>query len=185
MSLYRPLVLYWCQRKGLQAADAEDVAQEVFGAVAKAIDQFHRNQARDSLRGWLRTITNNAIVDHIRRASRQAAGVGGSDAHRGMEDIPSPSPDSDAVVGRDENMILIRQAFELVLGGYKDHTREAFWRVVVEKQKPENVAQALGVGVHVVYLAKSRVLNRLQEEFDGLVDLERDLDSSQTPARTS
>ena len=54
-------------------------------------------------------------------------------------------------------------------------TREAFWRVVVDRQKANDVAQDLGVPVHVVYLAKSRILKKLHEEFDGLIDLDRDL----------
>ena len=34
VSLYAPLVLYWCRRLGLQETDAADVFQEVFLAVA-------------------------------------------------------------------------------------------------------------------------------------------------------
>src|SRR5438034_10006419 len=52
--LYRPLVLRWCRvRFGLQDADAEDVAQEVFGAVSGAIEEFRHDRPSDSLRGWL------------------------------------------------------------------------------------------------------------------------------------
>lgn len=181
VSLYRPLVRYWCQQAGLQTADSEDVAQEVFSAVAGAVDRFQHGQAGNTFRGWLRTITRNAIVNYVRRTRREASGVGGSSALRMIQDIPATPPDSNAGADREETRVLIRQAFELVLAKYKDHTREAFWRVVVEKQKPEDVAQDLGVAVHVVYLAKSRVLRRLQEEFDGLVDLESELEGHPNP----
>ena len=34
VKLYGPLVYRWCREAGLQASDATDVGQEVFGAVA-------------------------------------------------------------------------------------------------------------------------------------------------------
>src|SRR5437016_62499 len=55
--LYQPLVLSWCLHSGVNATDAEDVAQEVFAAAAAALDRFHRDQPGDTFRGWLRAIT--------------------------------------------------------------------------------------------------------------------------------
>jgi RNA polymerase sigma-70 factor (ECF subfamily) len=59
VALYRPLVLSWCTRAGVHAADAEDVAQEVFLAAAHALDHFRRDRPGDTFRGWLRVITRN------------------------------------------------------------------------------------------------------------------------------
>ena len=39
VEIYRPVILRLARQKGMQAADAEDVAQEVLAAVAKAIEQ--------------------------------------------------------------------------------------------------------------------------------------------------
>src|SRR5205809_698068 len=38
--LYAPLVYYWCRQAGLQAADAADLGQEVFVAVARRIAEY-------------------------------------------------------------------------------------------------------------------------------------------------
>src|SRR5581483_11963710 len=41
--LYSPLVYRWCRQAGLQQADAADVGQEVFRAVAQRIGEFRRD----------------------------------------------------------------------------------------------------------------------------------------------
>ena len=71
VSLYGPLVYRWCRCAGLQPADAADLGQEVFCAVARNISNFRRDRPGDSFRAWLHTITLNKIRDHT--ASKQAA----------------------------------------------------------------------------------------------------------------
>ena len=46
----------------------------------------------------------------------------------------------------------------------------AFWRVFVAGEAPSAVAADLRVGLGAIYLAKARILRRLREEFDALVD---------------
>src|SRR4051812_15465112 len=40
VALYRPLILYWCRRRGVSGDDVEDVAQEVLAAVSRGLDGF-------------------------------------------------------------------------------------------------------------------------------------------------
>ncbi len=176
VALYKPLILHWCRLQSIQLADAEDVAQEVFQSVSGAVDRFQR-QSVGSLRSWLKTITRNSIASHFRRGERAATGAGGTSALEAIHAVPSPAAGEEPPADAEDERIVIRQAFEMVLSGFKDHTREAFWRVVVDKQSPEHVAQDLGIGVHLVYIAKSRVLKRLREEFAGVVDLDSVLGS--------
>ena len=176
VALYRPLVLYWCQQDGLQPHDAQDVSQDVFLAAAGAMDRFRHDQPGDTLRGWLRMITRNKAHDHRRRTARQIPAAGGSEAQRKLLSIPERSAErgGDADADAVEERIVLRQAVELILAGFKDRTRQAFWRFVIDRQRAEDVAQELGIQVHSVYLAKSRVLRRLREEFGELVDLPED-----------
>lgn len=175
-ALYTPLVRRWCVRAGLQDADAQDLTQEVFASVAGGVASFRHDRDGDTLRGWLRTITWNKIRDRARREAREPRGQGGSDAHGRLLALPDSPPDSGEDEEAEDRRALVRRAFELVLAGFKEHTRRAFWQVVVDGRSPEDVARELGVQVHVVYLAKSRVLARFRAEFEGLVDLERYLE---------
>src|SRR5271166_3314585 len=67
LSLYRPLVIFWCGRGGLHGPDAEDLAQEVFAAAAAGLPDFRHDRPGDTFRGWLRSIARNHIALHIRR----------------------------------------------------------------------------------------------------------------------
>src|SRR5437764_1344254 len=77
VKLYTPLVYRWCRQHGVQAADAADVGQEVFQAVARRIHDFRRERPGDSFRGWLRTITRNKVRDYYRSHPSELAAVGG------------------------------------------------------------------------------------------------------------
>src|SRR5262245_41329475 len=90
VDLYAPLVYHWCRRAGLAPPDADDVFQEVFRAVARALAEFRRDRAGDSFRGWLRTITSNKIRDHFRQVQGEARGAGGTDAQMHLLALPDP-----------------------------------------------------------------------------------------------
>jgi RNA polymerase sigma-70 factor, ECF subfamily len=167
--LYGPLVYRWCQRFGLQDADAADVGQDVFRTVAESIDGFHHDQKGDSLRGWLWTITHTRILDLMRRKDRAAKPVGGSEAQARLLEVPDYHADSGAT--EEDEHILVRRAVDMVLDDCKEETRQAFLRVVIAGQRPADVARDLGMTANAVYLAKSHILRRIREEFAQLVDI--------------
>lgn len=170
--LYGCLVYRWCRQAGLQEADASDVGQEVFKAVLGAIGTYHHDRNGDTLRGWLRTITHNKVVDFQRRQPTGGKGVGGSEAQARLQEIKEPdAKESDAALEEDERLLLHRRAVEMILADCKPETSEAFLRVVVQGQKPADVAEDLGISVNAVYMAKSRILRRIREEFAELVGM--------------
>jgi RNA polymerase sigma-70 factor (ECF subfamily) len=170
VSLYSPLVYRWCRQRGLQAADAADVGQEVFRAVARKIADFRRERPGDTFRGWLRIITRNKIRDHLRRQQRGATGVGGTEAQRQLLQLPSEDADADDPASEaSEATFVYHRALELLRQEFEERTWQAFWRVAVGDQVPAEVAAELGITVNAVYVAKSRILRRLREEFADLL----------------
>ena len=170
VDLYGPLVYRWCIRARLQPADAADVGQEVFGAVAQAITRFRHDRQGDSFRGWLYTITRNKIRD-LANARRHVVAIGGYDALRGLEGIPAPSDALNDAPGCNDREELVRRAVEMVRGDFEPGTWAAFWRSVVDGLSADDVAVELGMTRNAVYLAKARVRRRLADEFAGLIDL--------------
>jgi RNA polymerase sigma-70 factor (ECF subfamily) len=173
VSLYSPLVYRWCRQRGLQSADAADIGQEVFRAVARKIADFRRERPGDTFRGWLRTITRNKIRDHLRRQQPGATGVGGSEAQRQLLQLPSEDGEADDPAAEaSEAALVYRRALKLLRQEFEERTWQAFWRVAVGDLAPAEVAAELGMTVNAVYLAKSRILRRLREEFADLLEEE-------------
>ncbi|MCE9529786.1 MAG: sigma-70 family RNA polymerase sigma factor [Planctomycetes bacterium] len=170
MRLYSPLIYYWCRKCGLSETDAADIGQEVFSSVARGIGKYRHDQVGASFRGWLRTITVNKVRDWCRRRP-PGIDAGGADL---LAQLPSivDGEQKDSGDGKvvDDELILLRQAVEMVLSEFHEETRKAFLRVVVDQMSPAEVAEELGISVNSVYLAKSRVRRRLKEEFSGLIE---------------
>jgi RNA polymerase sigma-70 factor, ECF subfamily len=165
--LYSPLVYRWCRRAGLQEADAADVGQQVFVSVARGIAALHHDQAGDTFRGWLRTITKNKLCDHAKMG--QAIGTGGGKLSDILDNLPALAS-APAEETAEETSLLYQRAVELIGTEFEERSRQAFWRVAVDGQHPQDVARELDMSLNAVYLAKSHILRRLREEFAGLID---------------
>jgi RNA polymerase sigma-70 factor (ECF subfamily) len=159
----------WCARAGVNATDAEDVAQEVFTAAAGALDHFRRDRPGDTFRGWLRAITRTQILLLFRRTQGRPQSQGGSDALHNLQELVDPLPGP----GEDESVELgqlYQRATGLVRDEFEERTWRAFELTAIEDRPTADVAQELDMTVNNVRQAKSRVLRRLRAEVGDLLD---------------
>ena len=170
VDLYAPLVRYWGRRSQLSDEDMAEVFQETFRAVATHIQSFRRDRKDDSFRGWLRTITTNKIRDHFRRIDGQAMAEGGSVAQMKIAAISDPLTDEEDNSEQDIMRASVHRMLEMVRGDFEPRTWEAFWKCQVEGRETDDIGAELGMTPAAVRKAKYRVLRRLREELDGLID---------------
>ena len=166
--LYAPLVRFWCGRAGAGAADADDLAQEVFQAAFTGLGGFRRDRPGDSFRGWLRGITRNQVLLYFRRNQGRPQPVGGSAALGQIQNLPdllAAPADEDTEVG-----LVYRRAVEQVRGEFEQRTWDIFWRTVVEGISPAAVAGEMHITPAAVRQAKSRVLRRLKQEMGEVLE---------------
>src|SRR5260370_27174970 len=90
LDIYTPLIYQLARRKGLQDADAADLTQDVFRAVAGAIDRWEPDPARGSFRGWLFRIARNLMLNFLAAKRRHLKVTGDSDTRRLLEEEPAP-----------------------------------------------------------------------------------------------
>ena len=90
VEIYRPVILRLAQQKGMQAADAEDMAQEVLAAVAKAVERREHDPQRAKFRTWLHRVANNAILNALTR-EKPDRGSGDSALQAVLDQKESPS----------------------------------------------------------------------------------------------
>ena len=76
VDIYNPLVYRLARRRGLQHADVINLAQEVYRAVASAIDRFDTDPARGAFRSWLSRIARNLTINALAARDRQVRGTG-------------------------------------------------------------------------------------------------------------
>jgi RNA polymerase sigma-70 factor (ECF subfamily) len=163
--LFGPLVLQWLRQAGVAEADAVDLRQEVLQAVWKSVGRFERERAGSTFRGWLRTITQNKLRDHLRARRHDTKAEGGTEALWRIGNLPEDLDELSSQSGNSNEELqgLVRRAIDLVKDEVQPHTWQAFWLVVVEGRTAAEAARQLGIKPGSVYTARSRVLNRLRE----------------------
>jgi RNA polymerase sigma factor (sigma-70 family) len=168
--IYGPLLNQLARRKGLQDADAQDLVQDVFRAVARAIERYNPDPARGSFRGWLSRIAGNLIINLLAAQRRHPRGTGDTDMQRLLEEQPDLLSEESALFESEYRKRLLSWAAERVRGSFSEAMWQAFWRTAVEGQPVKEVAKSLGMSIGTVYQYKSRVVARIRreiEQFDG------------------
>lgn len=159
VDLYTPLLYYWARRVGLRAPEAGDLVQDVFVVLLQKLPEFTYDP-RKQFRSWLRTVTLNKWRESQRRRQPHAAP---------LSELAAP-PDMDGFEETEYRHRLVGRALELMQEDFQPATWKACWDYVVVGRPVGEVARALGLTVNAVYLAKSRVLRRLRQELDGMLD---------------
>jgi RNA polymerase sigma-70 factor (ECF subfamily) len=162
--IYGPLVHRLARRRGLRVADAEDLVQEVFRAVARAIERYDPDPNRGSFRGWLSRIARNLIVNLLAAQRRHPHGTGDTDVQRLLEQCPDPGGEDSALFEAEYRSCSIAWAAERVRGAFSEAAWQAFWQTGVEGRPAKEVAEALGMTLGTVYQYKSRVAVRIRRE---------------------
>lgn len=168
MSIYEPLIYRLARHKGLQDADARDLCQEVFRAVARAVDRWEPDPSKGRFRGWLFTIARNLMINFLTRRDRHPRGSGDSDVMAMLEALPADDPAATAEFEAEYQRRLFRWAAEQVKAEFTPKTWLAFWHTGVDNRPIKDVADELGMTAGAVYIARSRVLARLRQRLEDL-----------------
>jgi RNA polymerase sigma factor (sigma-70 family) len=165
VTIYAPIVYQFTRRRGLQDADATDLTQEVMSEVARSIRSFEYDPARGRFRDWLLAITRRILYRfNARQARRQERGCDESELEA-VEDERADFEWSDAFNAR-----VLRVAMERIEPCFEPITWRAFEHVWVENRSAAETARELSLRIEQVYLAKSRVLKRLSQEIEDIVE---------------
>jgi len=189
MELYVPLIQKWCRDKGfLTRPERQDILLEVLRKVVDSMDQFNHNRQERSFRGWLRRITENQIVDHIReKAKNQEITSLYSDPNSLHELIPTPpsfeiddkntGPEQEA----SEQLILLKQVLNRIQPEFREKSWDVFHLLFVAEKDSAEVAETMHMTSEAVRQIRSRILKRIREEY-AKWGIETDLPNTISPA---
>ncbi|MEI8367216.1 MAG: sigma-70 family RNA polymerase sigma factor [Planctomycetia bacterium] len=165
VAIYRPAIVAVARQRGLAFADADDVAQEVFTAVAGAVHRFDpdredgaRIAPRARFSTWLTTIAARKSIDVLRRRDRPLR----FDPALPLAAVPTRATDSRLL--RSE---IRRRCFHAAAADVRGEVTElawgAFWMTAIDGLAADAVARILATTPGAVYAAKARVMRRLVE----------------------
>lgn len=157
---YRPVLIGFLRRMGLDEADAADVAQETLASFVQAYREHKYDREQGRLRSWLIGIARCRLADLRRDAGRRRVTRGESAIVGIPEDV-----DTEALWELEERRFIFEQAIQELrtTTRFNERTLEAFERVVLKQEPIESVAADLGLTSQEIYNAKNRVVERLRD----------------------
>lgn len=164
---YWRLIYAVAVKSGLTETEAQEVVQETVICVAKDISKFKRDRNFGSFRGWLRNITRWRIADQLRKRTRMgradnSVAAGEMDP---LAQIPDPAGATLEAVWEEEwRANLLEAAVERVRHRVREEHYQIFDLSVVRQWTAREVADALGVSIGQVYLARHRVTAHVKKE---------------------
>jgi RNA polymerase sigma factor (sigma-70 family) len=157
---YRPMIHTWCVKWGLQASDADDVAQDVMVKLMTAMRTFRYNPSR-SFHAWLKTVTHHALSDfsagRYREPGQIAPNLSIADLVEARDDLER---ELESLFDRDLFQLAMRRVKKRV----KPVTWEAFRLTALEGLSGQHAGERLQIPVAHVFVAKNRVQKLLQGE---------------------
>jgi RNA polymerase sigma-70 factor (ECF subfamily) len=169
-TVYYPKIVRYLRRL-IGEVEAEDVAQEVFVKVNKALDGF---RGESSLSTWIYRIATNAAMDHRRKPVTQYEPL--------TPDSPSDddSPMDAAVLDADPRLdtLLIRKDMNDCIRGIVDGLPENYRTVLVlsdlEGLANAEIAEVLDITLDTVKIRLHRARVRLRKELEANCNFYRD-----------
>ena len=168
--LYRPLIVGWLKRQGVATRDIDDLSQEILLSVVKYLPSFEHSGRPGAFRSWLRTIVCSRTIDYWRAIDASTQASGASDAAAALQQIEDPHSDLNRRWDEEHDRYVLGCLLDLVEEEFEPATLQAFRRLTLDGVSGAEAAAELGLTVPAVYMAKSRVLKRIRQEAEGLID---------------
>lgn len=156
---YGDLIRSFAKRQGLQAADCDDVLQDVLVALTRDLPTFQYDKTKGRFRGYLKRVTLNVIFKRFRRKEARQR----PEELKTEIDAAEDDADVDALWEAEWRNHHVRSAMRTVEAEFNENDRLAFQQYAVNGQDATRTADALGLTIDQVYQAKSRIARRLGE----------------------
>jgi RNA polymerase sigma-70 factor (ECF subfamily) len=162
-------LIYGVARKGgLTEAEAQDVVQETMISVAKHMPNFKYDRSVGSFKAWLLNMTRWRITDQLRKRRRLTSfnSSDHTDADTNMTDktVDPTSNSLDALWDTEWEKNLLDVAIDKVKRRLDPQKYQIFDFYVNKEWPPDKIADAFGIPIGQVYLAKHRVTEMIAEE---------------------
>lgn len=166
LRIYQPVVYRIARRRRLQDADADDVVQQVFLSIAKAINGWEPGYGQPPFRAWLTTIARNAITKALTRQPRDRA-TGSTSAEDILDALAEPEATASEIL-IEARREAIRWAIDQIRSELSLETWQIFEQTAVHGVPIAEVARVSGRSAGSIYVARFRVITRIKRKIQEL-----------------
>ena len=156
---YRPMLeAFMAQR--FPSMDADDLIQETFIAVARALPEYrYAPDENGRFRSFLTGILHHKALNALRSSRRRAARI----EKYAQEPDCTASADSNSQEQWRETLFEIALSQIMANPDIPERNKRIFERTAIDGEKPDDVARSLAVSRDVVDQTKKRMLERLRK----------------------
>lgn len=167
VEIYTPMIRRDLSQSRVPDTDIDDLSQEIFLVLLRELPQFVHSGRNGAFRHWLRELVLHRKLMYW-RAPRRGTVVAADPQF--LADLANPDDESNQWWDRDHDAYVVERLLTLLQPEFTETTWRAFCMQALEHRLPSAVADELGLTVNAVVIAKSRVLRRLRQEAQGLID---------------
>ena len=172
-AMYRPLLVNWIRPLVPQDSDVEDVVQETLLVVIAKVGEFRHAGIPGSFRSWLRAIMAIKVRAFWRAQGRVP--VATDPMGQMLRELEQDDSQAARRWDTEHDRHVIDSLLERIRPEFAPMTWRAFELYTMRGMSPTEVAACLGITTNAVFIARSRILNRLRVESRGLVRLDAEL----------
>ena len=129
---------------------------------------FQRRRS-GSFRRWLRTVTAHRLSAYYRSRQNRPQTFAAAEESP-LTQLADPQSELARQWDDEHDRYVLRRLMDLIEPMFEPNTLTAFRRVAFDGFPPAQVAEELGLSLNAVLVAKSRVLSKLRQEAEGLID---------------
>lgn len=156
VDLYSPLLFLWAVRAGLQGQEASDFIRSVFSHVAHKLGEFVPGSP-GGFRNWIRILAHQQRAELIQRRPAKTP----------VSPVP---PTADTIWQAEYAVLLLGPALEQLQRAFPPAEWKSSWGTAIEGRPPADLARETGTTLAAVRVSEAKMVRRLRQELDGLLD---------------
>ena len=160
VATYEPYIYAIIRRMGISPADSRDIHQDVLVQIWKHLPEY-KCQPDSRFRGWVSTITTNAVRSFIRSRSNKSKKL--NTFEREQKVLEAGLSEIDAIAEKEWEVFLAETALENIKSSFSGRGIDVFLKTL-DGQSVEQIAADLNIEETSVYQLRARVKKSLSKE---------------------
>ncbi len=167
---YDSLFRVWLRSQGVSEEDCDDLVQEILLVMMRKLPEFKHAGTPGAFRAWAKRVAVNCARNFWKAKGRVPVAQGGSGFLEHLNQLGDSTSELSREWDRQHERVVVQRLLDHIREDAAPQMWEAFSQHVVNGRSAGEVADTLGVTTGYVYLAKSRILSRLREYADGIIE---------------